>query len=266
MTAVRAFQERWRRWLDAVPRRVSRRRFDPAPVGAGALDALDRVCLGFRPFGPARVVLLREAPGDLFRGVVGSYGKVKGAPHALVMAGPGDAAAEVGYVGEAAVLEATALGLDTCWVGGLFDPDRAAALARLGPGERVFAVSPVGRAVSGKGLEERLMSAVARSRSRKPLETLAPGVARWPDWARAGAEAARLAPSALNRQPWRFAWEGPEVVLSADAPRDTYHIPKRLDCGIAMLHFELGARGGGVAGDWRWERPPRVARFLPAAR
>ncbi|HHY93759.1 MAG TPA: nitroreductase, partial [Firmicutes bacterium] len=39
----------------------------------------------------------------------------------------------MGYTGEAVVLEATALGLATCWVGGFFRPEVAARL--LGVGE-----------------------------------------------------------------------------------------------------------------------------------
>ena len=105
------------------------------------------------------------------------------------------------------------------------------------------------------------MSAVARSRTRRPLETIAPGVGGWPAWAVEGVEAARLAPSALNRQPWRFELEAGAVVLRVDHPRDTHRIPKRLDCGIAMLHFELGARAAGAPGTWAPAEAPRVAVY-----
>lgn len=253
----------FRRWLDAIPARVSRRLFDPAPVDGKLLAQLETVCKDFLPVGAARAALVRNPPGHLFRGIIGAHGSVRRAPHCLVMAGPEDASAEVGYAGEAAILEATALGLGTCWVAGLFDPALASRLVELAPGERVFAVSPVGLVSSAKGLEERVLSAIARSRTRKPLEAIAPGAASWPAWVRRGVEAARLAPSAVNRQPWRFSMEGEMLVLAQDSERDTYRIPKRLDCGIAMLHFELGARGAGTAGQWRFEPSPRVASFAP---
>ncbi len=258
-------EQTWQRWADAVPRRTSRRRFEDREVPSPVLDRLDTMCRGWRPFGQARAVLVRQAPPGLFRGIVGAYGSVRGAPHCLVMVGPGDAPAEVGYVGEGVVLEATALGLGTCWVGGLFDEGTARSLEDLGPGERVFAVSPVGYPARHKGVQERFMSAVARSRTRKPLETLAPGIGGWPPWAARGVAAARLAPSALNRQPWRFELSGGAVVLRVDHPRDTYRIPKRLDCGIAMLHFELGARTGGAVGAWILLQAPRVAVYRPEA-
>lgn len=255
-----------RRWHEALGRRCSRRRFEPAAPAAELLDRLDALCRGFRPFDAARAVLLRQAPRDLFRGVVGSYGSVKGAASCLVVAGPEDRAAEAGYVGEGAVLEATALGLGTCWVAGLFRPEalggRRGGPSGLGEGERVWAASPVGVPTADKSVEERLMAAVARSGTRKGPEEIAPGSGRWPPWAQAGVAAARLAPSAVNRQPWRFAWDGGRVVLSADGP-DTHGIPKRLDCGIAMLHFELGARAAGQGGRWETRPAPRVAVFQP---
>ncbi len=233
--------ERFGRWHRAGRVRVSRRRFDPRPAPPEALAALGEHCAAFRPFGSARAELVREAPADLFRGVVGAYGAVKGAPSCLVFVGAEDAAATVGYVGEAAVLEATALGLGTCWVAGLFRAERAGELARVAPGERVFAVSPVGIPAGRKTLEERLMSGIARSRTRKPPEEVARGVGNWPAWAAWAVEAGRLAPSAVNRQPWRFRREGDAVIVCVDGP-DTHGIPKRLDCGIAMLHLEAGAR------------------------
>ncbi len=254
----------WQSWAEAVFRRRSRRRFVPNPVAPEALARLESVCRGFRPFGRARAVLVREAPPELFRGIVGAYGRVKGAPHCLVMIGPKGAAAEVGYVGEAAVLETTALGLGSCWVGGLFDPDRARALTDLTPGERVLAVSPVGWTTESETWTERTMAAVAQSHRRRPLNVIASGCGAWPAWARRGAELARLAPSAMNRQPWRFAFEDGAVTLIQDSPRDTYRIPKRLDCGIAMLHFELGARQAGATGRWQILPPPRVGFFRQA--
>jgi len=73
-------------------------------------------------------------------------------------------------------------------------------------------------------------------------------------------EAARLAPSAVNRQPWRFFLGENAIAVSLDKVRDTDKISRRLDCGIAMLHLELGARHSGVAANWTYP-PGNVARF-----
>ena len=83
----------------------------------------------------------------------------------------------------------------------------------------------------------------------------------WPEWIRASLSAARVAPSAVNRQPWRFLVGSDSIKVSVDNSDDSYGISKRLDCGIAMLHIETAARVCEVAGKWEFLDPPEVARF-----
>jgi len=259
--------ERMAAWLKATAERRSRRAFDGGAAMAQTLDTLAEACEGFRPFGDARVVLVAEPPVDPFIGVVGAYGKVTGAPHVLVVVARDhsrSAQAHAGYVGEAAILEATTLGLDTCWVGGFFNPKKAHLLAELGDGERITAISPVGYADIDLSGSERTMRSMAGAHKRKPLEETAPGASRWPGWARAAAECARIAPSALNRQPWRLRLEDHGLIIARDNVFESPRVTKTLDCGIAMLHAELGAFGEGVAGTWTdLEDGLDVARFTP---
>ena len=51
--------------------------------------------------------------------------------------------------------------------------------------------------------------------------------------------------------------------LSTDGKKDPHGIPKRLDCGIAMLHFELGAWAAGMHGTWCPNPENPVAIFAP---
>jgi hypothetical protein len=74
--------------------------------------------------------------------------------------------------------------------------------------------------------------------------------------------AARIAPSAMNRQPWRFTLDGGALRVAYDGA-DALPTSKRLDCGIAMLHAELGAAGEGVGGSWELLTEPDVACFVP---
>lgn len=255
-------------WLDATAHRRSRRRYTGAAVTADVLNTLDEVCEGFHPFGDARVVLVRE-PGDgVFHGIVGAYGRVSGAPHVLLVVADertAHAHAHAGYTGEAAILAATALGLDTCWIGGFFRPAYVRRLVTLEQGERVVAVSPVGHATGALGVSERMLRGAAGSRGRKPLEEIAPGIDEtWPEWARAAAETVRIGPSAMNRQPWRLRMEEGSLVVSRDAPREVPRVTRALDCGIAMLHAELGAYREGVRGRWvDASAALDVARFEP---
>ena len=258
-------------WRAAVATRRSRRAFDGSPVLGEALEAMASACERFRPHADARVALVREPAVDIFRGAIGSYGKVKGAPHVLVFIGDERAAfvdQHVGYTGEAIVLEASARGLDTCWVAGFFDPSAAARLVTLAPGERIYAVSPLGHSPETMGWAERGMRGMAGAHKRKALITIAPGAsaaAGWPQWALAAVETARLAPSAVNRQPWRFRIDDGTLVITKDGAGEMPKITKRLDCGIAMLHAEIGARASGVSGGWiDVQDGLDVARFVPS--
>lgn len=316
------------RWSAAIAERHSRRSYDGIPLTTAEREAMAAQCDSFRPFPAVRAVLVAEAPeslfvhrkddrptmaavGQFYMGIMGSYGRIDGAPAALAFAGrvapdltgldtttgdellgddrvDGDDPAEasgaddpdplltdfaveeqIGYVGEAAVLEATALDLDTCWVAGFFSPGTTEALIGAGNGEMVFAVSPLGHARSRLTGKERYAFQMGRQKKRLKLQHIAVGLLakEWPAWAVAGVRAAQTAPSAMNRQPWRFRLDGETVILGCDKP-DTYGVSKRIDCGIAMLHFELGVRQTGREGSWEpagTELELDVARWRPAA-
>lgn len=68
------------KWYKAIETRRSRRRFEQKPLEAKALSQMAAVCEDFRPFPAARSVLITETPDLVFKGAVGHYGKVKGAP------------------------------------------------------------------------------------------------------------------------------------------------------------------------------------------
>ena len=251
-------------WFDAIARRVSRRRFDKRPVSTTCLNRLEERCDELsQAAGSTRAVLVRETPHDVFTGFIGSYGKISGAPSLVAFVGEDDASAGVGYLGEAVILDATLAGLSTCWIGGSFDAKSAGSVADLARGERVFAVTPIGHATEEFGTAERLAHAVIKSRSRLALGEIAPGNESWPSWAREAAEAVRLAPSGVNRQPWRLRVEDDALVLG-ESPKPYWTAP--IDFGIAMLHAELGALHSGVVGRWEAASGTDVARFRAEAR
>ena len=268
-------------WAAGIVARHSVRTYSGQPVTSDQLDELDRFCQTLPGREVARVEVARQVPAGLFTGIAGGYGRVRGATSALVVVANTSALAfeeSAGYIGEAVILQATTLGLGTCWVAGFFDRQVASSLVSLTPTERVLAVSPLGYPEPRPRLGERLMKRAVRAHSRRPIEDIAPGFneATWPAWAAQGVRLARLAPSAVNRQPWRFELEsdpteigvGPvaseptgQLVVSAVSRGPEGGIPRRLDCGIAMLHFEVGAHLMGARGRWEILDPPRVARY-----
>jgi nitroreductase len=209
-------------------------------------------------FGTARVrhVLIEgaEAVNAIFRGLVGGYGRIVGAPAlAAFIAVKVDAGhqAALGFHGEQVILEAASRGLASCWVAGSFRRDVVRQYTDLAEGEEVLCVTPIGREAATTGMrrlhDESMHWFLPNRGSRKPLTEFVTGEVAAP-WLRSALEAARWAPSAVNRQPWRFTVAaGDQVSIGYDgAPDDS----RALDCGIAMANFAAMARAQGAAGCW----------------
>lgn len=255
------------KWYDAIFQRRSRRQFTGKPLTPEEVTYLIDFSQELnRNVGGARVEIVNQSPNTVFKGAIGSYGKIKGAPAYVAFVGnleDPNTQEKVGYIGECLILEATSMGLATCWVGGFFKPDVVSEHITISQNERVLAVSPLGYASEQHSFEEKLMSGLASGHKRKDLEILCLDGFRkdWPEWARTALTVGRLAPSAVNRQPWRFSVETNAIKISVDSVKDSYRISKRLDCGIAMAHIEIGARYEGVRGRWDYLPQPDIAIF-----
>lgn len=75
------------RWYPAIFRRRSRRSFDPRQVEPDFLARLNTVCKEFRPFPEVRAVVVTQPPDMVFKGAIGHYGKIKGAPASIAFIG-----------------------------------------------------------------------------------------------------------------------------------------------------------------------------------
>ena len=51
------------------------------------------------------------------------------------------------------------------------------------------------------------------------------------------------------------------MVVADGTSRFSSIVSEQLDCGIAMLHIEIGAFYEGVKGNWVYLNDPEVARF-----
>jgi nitroreductase len=256
-------------WYPVIETRKSRRRYDNQPLTTEQIERLKYVCNNFRPFSSARVRLVNQSADKILKGVIGSYGKIKGAPAFFVFIGDKRdplVQEQLGYTGEGIILEAEALQLNTCWVGGFFSLKAVRTLIDINEKEAVIAVAPIGVAPERYSFEERLLTAFGLTHKRKPLSELTIGLNErgWPDWIKAALYAARLAPSAVNRQPWRFHVKPDSITISTDGgeTKRDWVMSKRFDCGIAMLHIEVAALAHNVKGFWEFLDPPLVAKFI----
>ncbi len=256
------------RWYKVIESRRSRRHFEDKLPKPNHLKRVQTVCDEFRPFPGVRSVLIQESPDNLYKGIIGSYGTVKGAKAFIACIGNMRVKAveeQIGYVGEAVVLDAEATGLNTCWIGGMFRREIVESLVTLEKNEQVHAIIPFGYARKSLNFEERVMAGFGIMHRRKPLSELVTGLKKeqWPGWMPLALEAARMAPSAVNRQPWKFLIEESSITVAVNdkSLRRESVMSKRLCCGIAMLHLEVAAKFAGIRGTWEFLNPPGVARF-----
>ncbi len=230
-----------------IARRHSTRTFSSRAVEPHLLQALDnatRAAIAASPV-KGRFTITRVELPDARAVRQASYGVIKGASHYLLMFADATPRNRMGaaYVLEQVVLEATRLGLGTCWLGGTF---RASAFDAedlpVNPGEELQIVIPVGYEAESLRLTDRIFRAVAHSSRRKPFDELFTGdTATW----REPLEMMRLAPSARNIQPWRSEATEHEVRFTAAADGKFTTV----DMGIALSHFTLAAEALGIGGD-----------------
>jgi len=249
-------------WYDAIFLRHSHRQYSGEVPNDDVIERIEKVCNEFRPFPGARAVFVRNPGKDVFKGAVGEFFyKVKETPFYITFIGDLDASnvhAIMGYLGEGIILEATTLGLNTCWVGGFYRRESVMKQIDLEEREQVLGISPIGYS---KDEKDRVGVSTKPYRRKSIDRMILSGDIDGQDWIRPAIEAARVAPSAANRQPWRFEIGENSITVSADSNRGGFRDSRRLDCGIAMLHLELGARSYGVRGDWEFLEHPGVASY-----
>ncbi len=248
-------------WYNAIAQRFSQRKYSGEVPSDEVTERIERVCNDFRPFSGARAVLVRNPAKEVFKGAVGEFFyKVTETPYYITFIGDMRAPnvqAVMGYLGEGIILDATALGLNTCWVGGFYRPEEVQRQINLKEGERVLAITPVGYAEK----ETDRVGVSTKPYRRKSLDKLIVSGEVSNDWIKTALETARIAPSAANRQPWRFHITDDSITISTNSERKDFRVSRRLDCGIVMLHIELGALVSGVKGSWEFLEHPKVARY-----
>lgn len=193
---------------------------------------------------------------------LGTYGVIKGANDfigASVIKGA-LALEALGYNMETLILYITALGLGTCWLGGSFQRSGFATAMDIKENELFPVISPVGHPADKKRATESIMSWAMKSGQRNewkklffktdfntPLTVSEAGSFAFP------LEMVRLAPSAVNKQPWRIvqgnnAYHFYEAKSIQDSKQGIDI--QRVDIGIAASHFHMAVLEKGLPGSF----------------
>ena len=177
-----------------------------------------------------------------------------------------------GYSFELLVLYAQSLGLGTVWVGGTMDRAAFEMAMELSADEVMPCMSPLGYPAKRMSLRETMMRKGIKADERMAFEELffdssfaVPLTQEKAGKLCHALEMVRLAPSAVNKQPWR-------VVLTDNAAHfylkrskgfngDTIDMQK-VDMGIALCHFELAAKESGFEPQFVQSDPGLAAEGL----
>ncbi|MEG0374985.1 MAG: nitroreductase family protein [Raoultibacter sp.] len=211
--------------LEAIAARHSVRSYLDRPIEAEVLAHLQKEVDACNAESGLSLQLITNEP-EAFQGFLAGYGSFKHVSNYLAVVGTkGPHLSETtGYYGEHIVLEATKLGLDSCWVGLTFRKGKTRFHA--GPNEKLVCVISLGYGETH-----------GKARKSKPMESLCSVQGPMPSWFEEGMRAAMLAPTATNQQKFLMTLVD-EQSVHCEALRGPY---AKLDLGIVKYHFEQGA-------------------------
>ena len=218
-------------WHDAIFARSSVRTYTGAP-DKEQLDRLGVLCRKLSWQG----ITVRMFKGPGLKGIKGTD------VYAVVVAKKNTPMELEGFMGEALVLEATAMGLGTCWLGAMFYPEIISRNVNLQNDEVVHCVIALGKCAQKAAAHKRKDVVKLCGKSEEELAAL--GV-----WQKDAVLAARIAPSAINLQPWKIEADKTSVSILEASTLVKKYAP--LDRGIAMLHAAVGAYHAGREAAWR---------------
>lgn len=161
-----------------------------------------------------------------------------------------------GYSFERLVLYAQSLGVGTVWVGGTMDRAAFEKAMELNEDEVMPCISPLGYPAKKMSVREAMMRKGVKADNRMafgelffdgsfsvPLTPEKAGKLCYP------LEMVRLAPSAVNKQPWRIVIKDNAAhfyLMRSKGFGGSVIDMQRIDIGIALCHFDLAAKEDGL--------------------
>ena len=220
-------------WYDAMYARSSVRKYTGAP-DKEQINRLGVLC---------KKLSWQGVTVRMFKGP-GLKSQIKGTDvYAVIVAKRGTPMEMEGFMGESLVLEAGSMGLGTCWLGAGFVPEIINRNVNLQTDESVHCVIAIGKC-----------DLPAFAPKRKALERMSnmteTKLAELGDWQKEAVMAARIAPSAINMQPWRIEADKTSVAI-LEPEFVLYKKYAALDRGICMLHAAVGAHHAGREAIWK---------------
>lgn len=210
---------------EAIKARHSVRSYTAQKIEKEKIDELTSLMEECNQKGKLNIQLILD-DAKAFDSRLAHYGKFSGVTTYFAMIGQksDELDERIGYYGEQLVLRAQMLGLNTCWV--VLTYKKNPEVMHIREGEKLRCVITLGYGTTQ-----------GRGHKVKPLEKVARAEGEMPEWFRNGAEAALLAPTAINQQKFSFTLKDGNQVVA----RPGFGFFTQIDLGIVKYHFEVGA-------------------------
>lgn len=265
------------KYMEKIEKRTSIREFRKKPLEQEKLDKIAESFPKLHRLLPDIDVELAIRTGDTMlrmEGVTGYQGKSFMAPAYLVLLSEkADYYMEnAGYIGEDLCLLLTEMGISHCWLTAN-DSDAAKAAAGINSEKEAVVVIACGYGVKEKTKRRLDIRTPSNVHFKERKGHIAPKIAQdelvyqdeWGvavDWDNQQMDplldksfyAASLAPSFLNRQPYRYVLKGRQVILCAKKEDMTSVKDTLLDIGATMLNFDAIASQQDYI-DWQMGAP-----------
>lgn len=242
--------------MDSIKARRSIRCYKHDEVPTETIEKIQRKIDSITPLFDAKLRFSLVNIQHLSGMKLGTYGVISGASYFLVACYQKSEYAKLslGYAMEEIILYCTELGLGTCFLGGTYRKSAFAKAVNLQKGEIISLISPIGYPTDNLTLMARMMGSSNEVKSRKPfpsivfeMDYLTP--IKHDNEFKQPLEMFRLAPSAMNAQPWCALVDQTSVHFFTSKANAGY---AQIDLGIAMCNFDLTRLELGIKGKFEY--------------
>lgn len=252
----------------AIINRRSVRRYREEPLDKTFLGMVDEIVERARPLVPGNWVRMMRrdvVSGEDLIAAMGGYGRILTPPHYLVASIVGTTAplVDLGYRMEQIAIQMVQLGINVCFIGSLGRESNVRVRFRLNPSSRTGAFLIFGR--SAESVTGRTINTAIRRARGEDTRLSATDIFYNGSFERSGSpprqlsklvDAARLAPSANNAQPWRLLWHNDTLYLfvlklnSRYGSRLVMQEYRYFDGGTCMANIMLAMESADLYGTW----------------
>ena len=243
-------------WIDAIDKRISRRTYLDKEIKDSDILSLVKLIDEINAESKLHIQFIKNGE-DAINGFKASYGMISGVKSFIALVGNKeieDFKQKLGYYGEMIVLQATSLGIGSCWVGGTYDKSKCKKYMKFKENEELVCIIALGYTPKDLSIKEKVVKSFNK-KNTSVNDILTSSQKDMYSWVESGVEFALKSPSALNKKEIAYEIEDKKVKAVISTKNHGY---EEIDLGISMLHFQLGAYSEGYKGSWHYENGEHI--------